>query len=163
MSTVTLQSLRVSPEVLAKILACGNIPATDVLSQYAGAPLSIQFSERYDRDLTRREARLLRSPGPGHVRQGFLVTPDSQAVAEVSAVLLASRIPAEARSQLGIPLPCRPMPEPSALPLGPVLARFGISRWPLGAEAEDGVVRSSAMLMRGKSGVGLVTEMIPCG
>jgi len=61
--------------------------------------------------------------------------------AEVSSLVVPGRLPADARRALGIPGPGDP-PPPSGIPLGTVLARFGVQREPLGAR----MVRDSILI-----------------
>jgi hypothetical protein len=125
------------------LLACGTGPATILFEELAGEQVRIELTGRADRPLTAAEClELHTSPGAyGHRRTGTLRTASSGlAVAEVSSVVVPSRLPASARRALGIPGPDEPAPPPSDVPLGKALAGLGVHREPLGAR----LVRDSA-------------------
>jgi hypothetical protein len=120
----------------AALLASGTGTATALFEKLAGEPVRIELTSCTDRPLTATECLTLRaSPGThGHQRTGTLRTADSGMVAaEVTSLVVPARLPADARRALGIPGPDDPAPPPSAIPLGQVLAGFGVHREPLGA------------------------------
>jgi hypothetical protein len=121
---------------LAALLARGTSPATALFEELAGEQIRIDLAGCADRPLTATECIELQTrPGEqGHHRTGRLCAVGSGLVAaEVSALVVADRIPAAARLALGIPGPEDPAPPPSSLPFGKVLAGFGVIREPLGA------------------------------
>jgi hypothetical protein len=120
---------------VAALLARGTGPATALFEALAGEPVRIELTSRAGRPLTAVECLELRaSPGAhGHQRTGALRTVSSDLVAaEVSSVVVPGRLPASALRALGIPGPGDPLPPPSTIPLGTVLAGLGVCREPLG-------------------------------
>jgi hypothetical protein len=69
--------------------------------------------------------------------------------ADVSSLVIPGRLPADARRALGIPGPADPAPAPTGIPLGKVLADYGVHREPLGAR----MVRDSKRLPGGRVAV----------
>ena len=88
--------------------------------------------------------------------------------AEVTSLVIPARLPAAARSALGIPDPDDPAPPLSQTPLGVVLAGLGTHREPLGVRlandpADSGnriLVESSARMWLGDLPVALATERV---
>ncbi len=122
--------------LVAAALASGTGTATALFEELAGEQIRIELTSSADRPLTATECiELSASRGAhGHQRTGTLRTAKSGMVAaEVSSLVVPGRLPAEARSALGIPGPGNPAPQPSGIPLGKALARFGVQREPLGA------------------------------
>jgi hypothetical protein len=122
--------------LVAALLASGTDTATSLFEELSGEQIRVELTGCADRPLTATERLELRtSPGIcGHQRTGALRTANSGMVAaEVSALVVPGRLPADARRALGIPGPDDPAPRPSAIPLGKVLAGFGVHREPLGA------------------------------
>lgn len=122
--------------LVAALLARGTGTATALFEQLAGEQIHIELTGCADRPLTSTEClELHTSPGAqGHQRTGTLRTVNSGlVVAEVSSLVVPDRLPVEARTALGIPSPGDPAPLPSGIPLGRVLAGFGVHREPLGA------------------------------
>ena len=118
------------------LLARNTGPATILFEELAGEEVRIELAGCADRPLTPAECRDLRiSPGArGYERTGTLRTVNSGLVAaEVSSVVVPGRLPASARTALGIPGPDEPAPPPSDVPLGKALAGLGVRREPLGA------------------------------
>jgi hypothetical protein len=121
---------------VAALLARGTGTATALFEELAGEQVRIELTGCADRPLTATECLELRTStgAHGHQRTGTLRTANSGMVAaEVSSLVLPGRLPPDARSALGIPGPGDPAPPPSAIPLGTVLAGFGVLREPLGA------------------------------
>ncbi len=126
---------RAAASVVA-LLARSTGPATILFEELAGEEVRIELTRRAGRPLTPAECRDLRvSPGArGHERTGTLRTVDSGLVAaEVSSVVVPGRLPASARTALGIPGADEPAPPPTDVPLGKALAGLGVRREPLGA------------------------------
>jgi hypothetical protein len=124
------------------LLARNTGPATILFEELAGEQVRIELTSCADRPLTAAEClELHMGPGAyGHRRTGTLRTVSSGlAVAEVSSVVVPSRLPASARRALGIPGTDEPA-TPSGVPLGKALAGLGVHREPLGAR----LVRDSA-------------------
>jgi hypothetical protein len=154
------------------LLARGTGTATALFEELADEPVRIDLTGRADRLLTAAECLELRlSPGEhGHQRNGALRTVDSGLVAaEVSSLVVPSRLPPAARSALGIPGPDDPAPPPSPIPLGTVLAGLGVRREPLGARLVSGtatasgshiLVESSARMWLGEIPVALASEQV---
>jgi hypothetical protein len=127
---------------VAALLASGTGTATALFEELAGEQIRIELTGCADRPLTAAEClELHMGPGAyGHRRTGTLRTVSSGlAVAEVSSVVVPSRLPASARRALGIPGTDEPA-TPSGVPLGKALAGLGVHREPLGAR----LVRDSA-------------------
>jgi hypothetical protein len=125
-----------SAALIVALLARNPSPATLLFEELAGEQVRVDLADRVDRPLTAAECHELHvSPGTsGHHRIGRLRTVTSGlVVAEVTSLVIAGRLPASARTALGIPGPDDPMPRPSALPLGKALADLGARREPLGA------------------------------
>jgi hypothetical protein len=136
---------------VAALLGRGTRPATSLFEALAGEQIRIELTSRTDRRLTATECMELRtSPGTlGHQRTGTLRTASTGLVAaEVSSLLVPSRLPAATRKLLGIPGPDDPAAPPTDVPLGTALADLGVHREPLGAR----MVRDSA---NGSGGVGV--------
>jgi hypothetical protein len=118
------------------LLARGTGPATVLFEELAGEPVRIDLTGNAYRLLTGAECLDLGiSFGAcGYQRDGTLRTVNSGLVAaEVSSLVVPDRLPPAARRALGMPGPEDLAPPPSALPLGAVLAGFGVRREPLGA------------------------------
>jgi hypothetical protein len=118
------------------LLARNTGPATILFEQLTGERVRIELTGCADRPLTPAECRDLRigSGGGGYERTGSLRTVSSGlVVAEVSSLVVPGRLPASARTALGIPGAEEPAPPPSDVPLGKALAGFGVRREPLGA------------------------------
>src|ERR1700733_6250889 len=111
-------------------------PATILFEKLAGEEIRIELTGCADRPLTTAECRDLRlGPGSrGHERTGTLRTVNSGLVAaEVSSLVVPGRLPASARTALGIPRRGEPAPPPTDVPLGKALVGLGVRREPLGA------------------------------
>jgi hypothetical protein len=157
---------------VAALLARGTGPATALFEELAGEQVRIELTGRAGRTLTASECLELRvSPGThGHQRTGTLRTVSSGLVAaEVASVVVPGRLPASALSALGIPGPGDPVPPPSAIPLGKVLAGLGVHREPLGARmVRDSIyapgsgvrVESSARMWLDGAPVALASERV---
>ncbi len=131
----TQASIAPAAASVAALLARGTGPATALFEELTGEQIRIELTGRADRALTAAECLELRaSPGThGHQRTGMLRTVSSGLVtAEVSSVVIPSRLPPSALRALGIPGPGDPAPLSSAIPLGTVLAGLGVRREPLG-------------------------------
>ncbi|HEX4093525.1 MAG TPA: hypothetical protein VHZ33_32820 [Trebonia sp.] len=154
------------------LLARTTGPATILFERLTGEQVRIELTGRVDRPLTSAECRDLRiAPGAGgHERTGTLRTVDSGlVVAEVSSVVVPGRLPASARTALGVPDANEPTPPPSDVPLGKALAGLGVRREPLGARlARDGArspggrvsVSSSARMWLADVPVALASERV---
>lgn len=143
---------------VAALLARGTGPATALFEELAGEEVRIELTGRADRPLTAVECLELRaSPGThGHYRTGTLRTCNSGLIAaEVSSIVVPGRLPAAALRALGIPGPDDPAPPPSTIPLGTVLAGFGVHREPLGARP----VRDSSRAPGGQMSVQSAARM----
>lgn len=157
---------------VAALLARGTGTATALFEELAGEQIRIELTGCADRPLTATECLELRtSPGAlGHQRTGTLRTANSGLVAaEVYSLVIPGRLPADARTALGIPGPDEPAPLPSGVPLGKVLAGFGVHREPLGARmVRDGAripgsrvsVESSARMWLDGVPVALASERV---
>ena len=137
------------------LLARNTGPATLLFERLTGEEIRIELTGRGHRPLTaaeRRDLHLDLEPGPGadgdgHERTGTLRAAGSGLVAaEVWSVVVPGRLPAAARTALGIPGPGEPAPPPTSLPLGKALAGFGVRREPLGARLvhDDGLGSGSS-------------------
>src|SRR6202046_1096894 len=118
------------------LLARNTGPATILFEQLTGEQVRIELTGCADRPLTAAECRDLRigSGASGYERTGSLRTVSSGlVVAEVSSLVVPGRLPAAARTALGMPGGGEPTPPPSDVPLGKALAGFGVRREPLGA------------------------------
>jgi hypothetical protein len=125
-----------SAALIVALLARNPSPATLLFEELAGEPIRVDLAGRVDRPLTATECHELHvSPATGgHHRTGRLRGVNSgMVVAEVTSLVIPWRLPDPARTALGIPGPDDPMPCPSPLPLGKVLADLGARREPLGA------------------------------
>jgi hypothetical protein len=155
------------------LLARNTGPATILFEELAGEEIRIELTRCADRPLTPAECRDLRvSPGArGYERTGTLRTVNSGLVAaEVSSVVVPGRLPASARTALGIPGPDEPAPPPADVPLGKALAGLGVRREPLGARLlhDDGTrgpggrvsVTSSARMWLADVPVALASERV---
>jgi hypothetical protein len=153
------------------LLARNVGPATLLFEELAGEQVRIDLNGRSDRALTAAECyELHAAPGTsGHHRIGALRTIASgQVVAEVTALVLPWRLPASARTALGIPAPGEPLPAPSTIPFGKALADLGVRREPLGARLvrephQDGgqfSVESAALMWLGDLPVALAGERV---
>jgi hypothetical protein len=131
-----------SAAIVVALLARHAGPATLLLEELAGEQVRIELTGRTDRLLTAAECHELHvAPNTfGHHRTGRLRTAGSGLVAaEVSSIVVPWRVPACARTALGIPGPGERTPPPSDVPLGKALAGLGVRREPLGARlARDG-------------------------
>jgi hypothetical protein len=140
------------------LLARNAGPATILFEELAGEEVRIELTRCADRALTPAECRDLRiSPGAhGHERRGTLRTVNSGLVAaEVSSVVVPGRLPASARTALGISGADEPAPPPSDVPLGKALAGLGVRREPLGAR----LVRDSTRIPGGRMSVSSSARM----
>ena len=155
------------------LLARNTGPATILFEELSGEEIRIELSGCAGRPLTAAECRDLQlSPGArGHERTGTLRTVSSGLVAaEVSSVVVPGRLPASARTALGIPGPDEPDPPPTDVPLGKALAGLGVRREPLGARLvrDDGTrvpggrvsVTSSARMWLADVPVALASERV---
>ena len=155
------------------LLARNTGPATILFEELAGEEIRIELTGCAGRPLTPAECRDLRvSPGArGYERTGTLRTVRSGLVAaEVSSVVLPGRLPASARTALGIPGPDEPAPPPTDVPLGKALAGHGVRREPLGARLVHDVgtripggrvsVTSSARMWLADMPVALASERV---
>ncbi len=118
------------------LLARNTGPATILFEELAGEQIRIELTGCADRPLTPAECRDLRigSGARGYERRGTLRTVSSGLVAaEVSSIVVPGRLPASARTALGIPGPDEPAPPPTDVPLGKALVGLGVRREPLGA------------------------------
>jgi hypothetical protein len=118
------------------LLARNTGPATILFEELAGEEIRIELTRCAGRPLTPAECRDLRvNPGArGYERAGTLRAVNSGLVAaEVSSVVVPARLPASARTALGIPGPDEPAPAPTGIPLGKALADLGVRREPFGA------------------------------
>lgn len=157
---------------IVALLSRNNGPATILFEELAGEQIHVELTSHGDRGLTAAECgELYLAPGGrGHQRTGTLRTASGLAVAEVSSVVVAGRLPASARKALGIPGPDEPAhpPSPSGIPLGKVLADLGVRREPLGARllctstrAPGGIsVESSARMWLANIPVALASERV---
>jgi hypothetical protein len=157
---------------VAGLLARGAGPATALFERLAGERMRIELAGCADRPLSVTEClELHASPGAhGYHRTGRLCGVDSGLVAaEVSSLVIAGRLPTAACRSLGIPGPEDPAPPPSSIPLGTVLAGFGVHREPLGARMVQGAgpdpagrvsVESSARMWLGGVPVALARERV---
>jgi hypothetical protein len=157
---------------IAALLARGTRPATSLFEALAGEQIRIELTSRADRRLTATECLELRtSPGTlGHQRTGTLRTASTGLVAaEVSSLVVPGRLPAAARTRLGIPGPDDPAAPPTDVPLGTALADLGVHREPLGARmVREGAgvpgsgvgVESSARMWLGEMPVALASERV---
>ena len=154
------------------LLARNTGPATILFEQLTGEQVRIELTGCADRPLTPAECRDLRigSGASGYERTGSLRTVSSGlVVAEVSSLVVPGRLPASARTALGMPGAGEPTPPPSDVPLGKALADFGVRREPLGARlvgdraatAGSGVsVASSARMWLADVPVALASERV---
>jgi hypothetical protein len=154
------------------LLARGAGPATALFEELAGEPLRIDLTGNAYRLLTPAECLDLEiSPGAcGYQRNGTLRTVNSGLVAaEVSSLVVPDRLPPAARRALSMPGPDDLAPPPSAIPLGAVLADFGVRREPLGARLTCGLastsghhtlVESRARMWLGDTPVALASERV---
>ena len=155
------------------LLARNTGPATILFEELAGEEIRIELAGCASRPLTPAECRDLRlSPGArAHERTGTLRTVSSGLVAaEVSSVVVPGRLPASARTALGIPGPDEPAPPPTDVPLGKALVGLGVRREPLGARLvhDDGTripggrvsVTSSARMWLADVPVALASERV---
>jgi hypothetical protein len=118
------------------LLARNTGPATILFEQLTGEQVRIELTGCADRPLTPAECRDLRigSGARGYERTGSLRTVSSGlVVAEVSSLVVPGRLPASARTALGMSGAGELAPPPSDVPLGKALAGFGVRREPLGA------------------------------
>jgi hypothetical protein len=151
------------------LLARNTGPATILFEELAGEEIRIELAGCASRPLTPAECRDLRlSPGArAHERTGTLRTVSSGLVAaEVSSVVVPGRLPASARTALGIPGPDEPAPPPTDVPL----VGLGVRREPLGARLvhDDGTripggrvsVTSSARMWLADVPVALASERV---
>jgi hypothetical protein len=164
-------SARAAASVVA-LLARNTGPATILFEELAGEQVRIELAGCADRPLTAAECRDLRiGPGArGHERRGTLRTVNSGLVAaEVSSIVVPDRLPASARTALGMPGADEPAPPPSDVPLGKALAGLGVRREPLGAHlVRDSIripgsrvsVRSSARMWLADVPVALASERV---
>jgi hypothetical protein len=157
--------------LIVALLSRNTGPATILFEKLAGEQIRIELTSCGDRPLTAAEySELHLSPGGrGFQRTGTLRTAGSGlAVAEVSSVVVTSRLPTSARRALGIPAPGEPAPSPSGIPLGVALADLGVRREPLGARLVcDGTrvpggvaVESSARMWLANVPVALASERV---
>jgi len=158
---------------VAAMLARGTGTATALFERLAGEQICIELSGRADRPLTAGEAYQLRAaPGTlGHQRTGTLRAVRSGLVAaEVTSLIVPTRLPAAARQALGIPGADNPAPPLSDIPLGTALADLGVRREPVGARfTGDGTgmagglawVESSARMWLDDAPVALASERVP--
>jgi hypothetical protein len=133
-----------SAAMVVALLARNSGPATLLFEELAGEQVRIELTGRTDRLLTAAECHELHvAPNTfGHHRTGRLRAASSGlVVAEVSSVVIPSRLPAPARTALGIGGPGERTPPPSPVPLGKALAGLGVRREPLGAR----LARDSAL------------------
>ena len=107
--------------------------ATRVLSAVCGTPVTAQIKSRRARPLTASEAGMLaaRAGAACHERRGLLVAGPQEVAAQVTAVLIPSRLPAEALARLGIGERGEPAAPAGEVPLGRAVAGLGIYREPL--------------------------------
>jgi hypothetical protein len=134
------------------LLARNTGPATILFEQLTGEQVRIKLTGCADRPLTPAECRDLRigSGARGYERTGSLRTVSSGlVVAEVSSLVVPGRLPASARTALGMPGAEEQAPPPSDVPLGKALAGFGVRREPLGAR----LVRDSTGIPGGRVSV----------
>jgi hypothetical protein len=154
------------------LLGRGTGPATALFEELAGKPVRIDLTGSADRLLTLTECLELNvgTGTYGHQRNGTLRTVHTGLVAaEVSSLVVPGRLPASARRALGMPGPDDPVPPPSAIPLGRVLADLGVRREPLGARLSFGsaiasgsriLVESSARMWLADVPVALASERV---
>jgi hypothetical protein len=144
-------SARAAASVVA-LLARNTGPATILFEELTGERVRIELTGCAGRPLTPAECRDLRigSGARGYERTGSLRTVGSGlVVAEVSSLVVPGRLPASARTALGMPAADEPAPPPSDVPLGKALADFGVRREPLGAR----LVRDRAATTGGRVSV----------
>ena len=118
------------------LLARNTGPLTLLFEKLIGEQVRIELTGSADRPLTPAECRdlCISSGAGGYERTGSLRTVSSGlVVAEVSSLVVPGRLPASARTALGMPGPEEPAPPPSDVPLGKALAGYGVRREPLGA------------------------------
>ena len=155
------------------LLARNTGPATILFEQLTGEQVRIELTGSADRPLTPAECRdlCISSGAGGYERTGSLRTVSSGlVVAEVSSLVVPGRLPASARTALGMPGPEEPAPPPSDVPLGKALAGYGVRREPLGARLvhDDGAripggrvsVTSSARMWLADVPVALASERV---
>jgi hypothetical protein len=157
---------------IVAMLARNAGPATLLFERLADERIIVELSGCEDRPLTAAErGELQLGPGAvGYYRRGTLRTAGSGlAVAAVTSLVIPDRLPASARTALGIPTPDEPAPPRSAVPLGKALADLGVRREPLGARlgrdsansSGGGVsVESAARMWLADVPVALATEQV---
>ena len=153
--------------VMVALVSRNTGPVTLLLERLAGEGIGIDLAGRADRRLSPPQAAELHAaPGTvAHCRAGVLRTRGSGLVAaEVTSAVIAARLPAATRRELGIGGPAECLP-PSDVPLGTALGKLGVRREHLGArlvrDGESVAVESSARMWLGPLPVALATEHIP--
>jgi hypothetical protein len=147
--------------------ACG---ATAIFTAICGQAITADIQFRGARPPTAREQLLLQAPGvPAvHERRGTLQAAPGMPVAEITAVLLPSRLPRAAGELLGITGSGDAPPAGDEVPLGRALRGLGVRREPLQARLTPGasdasgqeqVIHSASLLWLGGP-VALVTERV---
>lgn len=145
---------------------CG---ATAIFAAICGQAITADIQSRRVRPPTAREQRLLRAPGAPavHERRGTLQAAPGMPVAEITAVLLPSRLPRATRELLGI-TGSGAAPSAAEVPLGRALRGLGVRREPLQARRTPGasdaagqeqVIYSASRLWLGGP-VAVVTERV---
>jgi len=146
---------------------CG---ATAIFAAICGQTITADIKSRRARPPTPREQRLLQAPGAPavHERRGTLQTAPGRPVAEITAVLLPSRLPGSAADLLGITGSGAAPPAAAQVPLGRALRGLGVRREPLQARRTPGasdaagqeqVIYSASRLWLGGP-VAVVTERV---
>lgn len=159
--------------MVASLLARNSGPATLLFEELAREPVRIEMTDRADRRLRIAECLELHVDRgtTGIERTGTLRAMGSGlAIAEVSSLVVPSRLPAPALRTLGIPSAQDPAPPPSEVPLGKVLAGLGVRREPRGVrlvrgddpEPLDGpvFVEASARMWLGDVPVAVASERV---
>jgi hypothetical protein len=146
-----------------------NCGATAAFAAISGIEITAVMHSRGPRELTQREQQLLQALGAtsGHERCGTLYAGNVPAAA-TTAILLAHRVPADARATLGIGSHGDALPAAADVPLGRALSGLGVRREPLevvptpGGRDVDGselVISSAARLWLGCP-IAIVTERV---
>jgi hypothetical protein len=144
--------------------------ATAIFAAICGQAITADIHFRYARPATAREQQLLQVPGAPavHERRGTLQAAPGMPVAEITAVLLPSRLPGSVRELLGITGSGAAPSAAAQVPLGRALRGLGGRREPLQAQLTPGasdaagqeqvIYSASRLWLRGP--VAVVTERV---
>jgi chorismate-pyruvate lyase len=146
---------------------CG---ATAIFTAICGQIITADIQSRRVRPPTAREQRLLQAPGAPavHERRGTLQAASGMPVAEITAVVLPSRLPGSIADLLGITGSGAALTAAAEVPLGRALRGLGVRREPLQARRTPGasdaagqeqVIYSASRLWLGGP-VAVVTERV---